>query len=195
MVVGVRFSINPSINSGHIICDKDIPTNQYLYVEIGTHCKAEHNTGFQFSSWTENLGENSTKNITPVTKTSFWYTPIINWFGSTMDALGLKTFQDDASATFSVTKFGNFTANFDKVPPPLPPEYLAPLYGIIITTLVGSWFIPTTISWFKSKKQQGRLHHHIRTIDSLNSSERSHKNNENKVLLEIQTRTHMQRES
>jgi hypothetical protein len=63
---------------------------------------------------------------------------------------------------------------------------LAPLYGVIVTTLVGSWFIRTAISWFRSKKQHGRLHHHIKTIDSLNSSEKSYKNNENKVLLEIQ---------
>ena len=69
----------------------------------------------------------------------------------------------DASATFDVNRFGTFTANFKAVPPPVPPEYWIPLYGIIVSTIVG-WSIPSIIGWIKSKKQGSKLDHYHNEI-------------------------------
>jgi hypothetical protein len=51
---------------------------------------------------------------------------------SLCSTLGMKP--NDTSATFDVNRFGSFTANFKAIPPP---EYLIPLYGIIVSTVVG----------------------------------------------------------
>jgi len=48
-------------------------------------------------------------------------------FGSLLNIIGIKSSDDSA---LTILKFGNYTANFDKVPPPIPPEYLFPLYGM-----------------------------------------------------------------
>ena len=58
--------------------------------------------------------------------------------------------------TLTPTKFGNFIARFEEVPPPFPSEYLIPLYGIIVSSIVG-WSIPSIVSWYRSKKEGGRL--------------------------------------
>jgi hypothetical protein len=62
----------------------------------------------------------------------------------------------DTPATLTITKFGSFTANFEKLPPAIPPEYLATLFTVVVTALVGSWLTPTVIGWRKAKKQ-GRI--------------------------------------
>jgi hypothetical protein len=123
------------------------------------------------------LGHNSSRVIRVSTNSN----PVLNSFLNIFGA-GLKDTSD-----FTVSRFGNFTATFEKIPPPLPPEYWATLFTVIITSLVGSWFIPTAISWFKSKKQYEILHKHIETIDSLNnSSDKPYKNKENSILFKIQ---------
>lgn len=55
------------------------------------------------------------------------------------------------------TAFGKFVARFEEVPPPFPSEYLIPLYGIIVSSIVG-WSIPSIVSWSRSKKEGRRLY-------------------------------------
>jgi YVTN family beta-propeller protein len=157
-VANIRFSISPSVNSGHIKCnEEDIPTNQYLLIEPYTQCKAEVNNGFQFSSWTQNLGHNSIRTISTATLSN---SPI----NSLLGALGLQP--KDNAAIFNVTQFGNFTANFQTVPPPIPPEYWIPLYGVVISSIVG-WSIPSIIGWIKSKKQRKTVNQYLKRTNSL----------------------------
>jgi len=54
------------------------------------------------------------------------------------------------------------------VPPPLPPEYSATIFGVV-SSIVGSWFIPGIITWSKSKSHIKRLHDYHKRIDSLYS--------------------------
>ena len=61
----------------------------------------------------------------------------------------------DNGTILDVSQFGNFTANFKQLPPPIPPEYWIPLYGVIVSSIVG-WSIPRIIGWIKAKRQ-GRL--------------------------------------
>jgi YVTN family beta-propeller protein len=156
-VANIRFSISP-INSGHIKCDKkDIATNQYHLMESYTQCTAEANNGFQFSSWTENLGHNSIKTISTATLSN---SPI----NSFLSALGFPP--KDNAAIFNVTQFGNFSANFKEVPPPIPPEYWIPLYGVIVSSIVG-WSIPSIIGWIRSRKQGRIVHQYHKRIGYL----------------------------
>lgn len=159
LISWVAFDINPS-NSGHIICNgKEISTNQYHKVEFGALCTANNNNGFQFSSWTENLGRNSSRTILTSNVSS-------SPFNSLLSAIGLAP--PDESASYSVSKYGNFTANFQTSPPPLPPEFWVPLYGIIVSTLVG-WSIPSIIGWVKSNRENRRLHSYHKRINNLSS--------------------------
>ncbi len=48
---------------------------------------------------------------------------------------------NDPSAAFDVNEYGSFTAKFKPLPPALPAEYWIPLYGIIVSSVVG-WSIP-----------------------------------------------------
>lgn len=98
----------------------------------------------------------------------FWYSPILNWIDSFLDTLGFNPIQNNTSSAFNVIQYGSFTANFDKRPPPLPPEYWGILFGVIVTYLVGTWFIPTIIGWFKAKRQHRSLRKYRKRIDSLN---------------------------
>ncbi len=66
-------------------------------------------------------------------------------------------FIDDPAANLTVNRFGNFTAYFKALPPPVPAEFTASLITVIIAALVGSLLIPAALSWFKSKKQTSRL--------------------------------------
>jgi YVTN family beta-propeller protein len=158
VVARVRFSISPSVDSGHIKCGtKDVPTNLDVELESYTRCTAVPNSGFKFSSWTENLGHNSTKTISTSTLSN---SPI----DAVTSALGFLP-ADDGSI-LNVSDFGNFTANFKQVPPPIPSEYWIPLYGIIISTVVG-WSIPSVIGWIKAKKEGGKVRKHNLAIKSL----------------------------
>ncbi len=57
-------------------------------------------------------------------------------------------------------------ANFKKLPPAVPSEYLIPLYGIIISTVVG-WSIPSIMGWTKSKGDAKKLNYYHKEIISL----------------------------
>ena len=102
VVAGVTFNIHPS-NAGHIKCNNDISTNVYVRIRSGTQCKAEANSGFVFSSWSENLGHNSSKTITT--------SPISDSWTSLLNAVGLL----DDNSTFQISEYGNFIANFEKL--------------------------------------------------------------------------------
>ena len=66
-------------------------------------------------------------------------------------------FTDDPAANLTVNRFGNFTAYFKALPPPVPAEFTASLITVIIAALVGSLLIPAAVGWLKSKKQTSRL--------------------------------------
>ena len=94
VAAGVTFNVNPG-NSGKVICDtKEYPTNIYLYVDAGTKCTAQNNKDFEFNGWVENLNSNSTIPIR------------------------------DSSGNLTINRYGSFTANFEPLPPAIPPQYL-----------------------------------------------------------------------
>ena len=68
-----------------------------------------------------------------------------------------EAFTDDPAATLTVNRFGNFTAYFKALPPAVPAQYIASLFTVVVTAIVGSLLIPSAISWSKSKKQISRL--------------------------------------
>ena len=107
----------------------------------GSECTAKPNQGFEFVSWQENLGGNSTQLIKFSSPPSIW--------DSILDFLHMKP--DKPEATLNITKFGSFTANFKALPPPIPSEYLIALFGIVAGSIVG-WLSPTIISSIKVKK-------------------------------------------
>ena len=71
VVATVTFNIHP-FNAGHIKCNNNISTNIYLRIRSRTPCKAEANSGLVFSSWSENLGHNSSKTITTSPVSDSW---------------------------------------------------------------------------------------------------------------------------
>jgi hypothetical protein len=73
----------------------------------------------------------------------------------------------DTPATLNVTKFGNFRANFERLPPAIPPEYLATLFAVVASAFVGSWLTPTFIEWRKAKKQGNKLDYYHEKIKHL----------------------------
>ena len=158
VAAGVTFNINPT-DSGQIICNKNVeaPTNQYLYIGLETQCTALPNKGFEFNSWVENSGHNSTKTINVSTVSN---SPL----NSFLDIFGLKP--NDPAATLYVTQFGIFTAHFKALPTPIPPAYWIPLYGVIVSSVVG-WSIPSIIGAIRSKRQGRSLGRYQNEIDSL----------------------------
>ena len=70
----VMFSTEP-FNAGHIECDKDkliARVAQQFYIWSGSECTAKPNQGFEFVSWQENLGGNSTQLIKFSSPPSIW---------------------------------------------------------------------------------------------------------------------------
>jgi len=167
VAAGVTFNIHPA-NSGGIWCDnKEYPTNTYLYVISGTKCIARPSKDFEFRSWVENLPHNST---VPLNQSAISDSP----WNSLLSTLGMKP--NDASATFDVNRFGTFTANFKPVPPSIPPEYWIPLYGIIVSTVVG-WSIPSIIGSVKAKRQGKRANQYYERINRLYDDGKLDENN------------------
>ena len=106
------------------------------------------NKGFEFASWTEILDGNSSRTINASTISGSPWTLFLDFFG-------VKS--TDPAANLIVNRFGNFTAYFKALPPPVPAEFTASLITVIVAALVGSLLIPAALSWFKSKKQTSRL--------------------------------------
>ena len=88
----------------------------------GTQCTAKPNSCFEFSSWEENLGDNSTQ-------------PISVWRPSYLDPfLKLQDGSDRPEATLNIAKFGTFSANFRELSPVISPESLIILMITIVST-------------------------------------------------------------
>jgi hypothetical protein len=65
-----------------------------------------------------------------------------------------------------VDHYGNFTANFKELPPPLPKELWATLFGFILTTVLGAWIIPTFIRGSKSNTYLKKFNYFYKKITS-----------------------------
>jgi YVTN family beta-propeller protein len=151
---GVSFDVNPPYG-GHIECnDITAPTNQYFYIDFRTQCTALANQGFQFNSWIENSGSNSSRTISA--SQGDWFTRVLDWVSG-----------KPSPVTLNVTKFGNFTANFETLPPAIPPEYLATLFTVVVTAFVGSWLAPGFIGWRRAKKQGNKLDNYHQRLKHL----------------------------
>lgn len=141
VTAGVTFNVQPS-NSGTIWCgSQEYPTNVYIYVDNGTSCTGNPKNNFQFDHWVEALPSNP---------------------NSTIPA-------DGTSGNLIVNRYGTFTANFDPTPPPIPPQYLAPLYGIVVTAIIG-WSIPNVIAWSRARSQRSNLKECLSQIGKLDKS-------------------------
>ena len=138
LAAGVRFKVSPA-NSGVIACGgKQYPTNVYIYVDKGTSCTGQSKNGFEFEDWVENQPSNP---------------------NSTMPA-------GDTSGNLIVNRYGTFTANYKPLPPVIPTEYLAPLYGIIVSSIIG--LVYTQYCWLGQSKNAtqtyGRVHRPNRQV-------------------------------
>lgn len=162
----VVFDINPR-NSGYISCEGiSVATNNFQRIDIGNECEAVPNRGYEFSNWVEYLGNNSTKTVSSIIKNYHWYTPFENFIKYITNNLGLDTSKNDASV-WTVSRSGNFTANFEMVAPPLPAEYWATLTSFVLTTIVGAYFIPSFIGFTRTRskvKKQNYFHREIQSI-------------------------------
>lgn len=150
VVARVMFNIKP-FNSGYVVCDNTTDKGKWnaflqeqFYVYSGSVCTAKPYPGFDFLSWQANLGHNSTQLISLVPPPSI--------VDSILDFLHMN--HDKPQANLNITKFGNFTASFNALPPPIPAEYVATLFGIVATAFVGSWLTPAIIGWRKTKRQR-----------------------------------------
>jgi YVTN family beta-propeller protein len=156
VVAGTTFQVKP-FNSGYIRCGgltTPSPIGQYIYVYSGEECVAKPNEGFEFFSWEENLGGNSTQLIN-VSQPASPLDSIMDFFGTPKS--------EEPEAALSVTKFGTFTANFKELPAPIPPQYLATLFAVVASAFIGSWLTPTFIGWRRAKKQGNKLdYYHVR---------------------------------
>ncbi|HEX9318041.1 MAG TPA: YncE family protein [Nitrososphaeraceae archaeon] len=151
VVAKVTFSTEP-FNGGRIECDKDkltAPIGEQFYVYSGSQCTAKPNQGFEFVSWQENLGRNSTQLLK--------FSSPSNIVDSILDFFNMKP--DKQEATLNITKFGSFTANFKALPPPIPTQYVATLFTVVATAFIGSWLTPTVIEWRNRRKQVSKSDH------------------------------------
>lgn len=158
IAVGITFNTFP-LNAGRILCGEDkteYPINQYLYEVPGITCVAEANSGYEFVSWSENIDSNTTRPLKPCVQESH------NFFDPITDPLQktLNIYNDTAETSFCITQYGTFTATFRELPDPIPPQYWIPLYGILVSTIIG-WSIPSIIGWIKTKTdvRKSTLHH------------------------------------
>ncbi len=137
-----------------------------MYVESGTNCFAKANKDFEFSSWVQNLPHNSTITLnTTEISDSPW-----NSFLRLIDRE-----PNDPSVTFDVNAYGSYTAHFKPLPPAVPAEYWIPLYGVIVSSIVG-WSIPSIVGWVRAKRQGGKAYHYYKRINYLNSNSRLEEN-------------------
>jgi len=177
VVAQVTFNIEP-FNAGHIECDKDkliAPLARLFYMDSNSLCIAKPNQGFEFVSWQENLPGNSTQ-LLKFTKPNNWISNVQN---SILNFINLTS--DKPEATLNITKFGSFTANFKALPPPLPPEYVATLFGVVATAFISSWLTPTIIGWRKAKNHQNKLNNYQNKLKDLHKDNKLDKNDFDKL--------------
>ena len=164
VAVGIIFNVFP-FNSGRILCGDDkteYPLNQYLYEEPGITCIAKANNGFEFVGWSENIDSNTTRPLKPCIEDSHGF------FDFTLGPIQktLQIFNDTAKTSFCLTQYGTFTATFRELPDPIPAQYWIPLYGILVSTIIG-WSIPNIIGWVKAKSDIRKSTFHHNKIKSL----------------------------
>jgi YVTN family beta-propeller protein len=162
VVARVMFKTEP-FNAGYIECGEDklkAPISQQIYVWSGSECTAKPYQDFEFVSWQEDLGHNSTQLISLVPPPSI--------VDSILDFLHMNP--DKPETRLNITKFGNFTANFKALPPPIPPVYIVTLFGIVVTAFVSSWLTPAIIGRRKTKMQRKYLKECINQIDKLDKN-------------------------
>jgi hypothetical protein len=139
VAAAVTLNVHPG-NSGTIICDKkESPINAYVYIDAGTKCTAQPNNGFEFGRWVENRKPNSTIPLS------------------------------DTSANLTINRYGTFTANFEPLPPAIPPQYLFLVVSVIVSSLIG-WSIPSIIGWIRAKRQRKYLKECINQIGKLDKN-------------------------
>lgn len=164
VAAGITFNVSP-LNSGKILCGDDkteYPLNQYLYEVPGITCIAKANNGYEFVDWNENIDSNATRPLKPcIEKSGGFFDPIIETIQKT-----LQIYNDTAETSFCITQYGVFTATFRELPAPIPTQYWIPLYGILVSTIVG-WSIPNIIGWLKSKTDIRKSNLHYNKIKSL----------------------------
>lgn len=117
--------------------------------------------GCEFISWQQNLGGKSTHLINATAPPSNFLEQILDFF---------NTNPDRRESKLIVTTFGNFTANFKELPPPIPPEYVATLIGVVATAFVGTWLTPALIGWRKIRTQRKYFKECISQIDRLDKN-------------------------
>lgn len=150
-VGGIAFE---GLRCSSIPCCLKAPIVQQFYLYSGSECTAKPYPGFEFVSWQENLGRNSTQLITLL--------PPPSALDSILDFLHMN--RDKPEATINITKFGGFIANFKALPAPIPPEYVATLFTVVATAFIGSWLTPTVISWRNARRQGSKLEHYHNKI-------------------------------
>ena len=164
VAVGITFNVFP-LNAGRIICGEEkieYPINQYFYEEPGMICNAKANSGFEFVNWNENIDSNTTRPLKPCVEDSK------NPFDPLMTPIQ-KTWQiynDTAETSFCINQYGTFTANFRELPAPLPIEYWIPIYGLIISTIIGA-SIPSIILWARTKRDIKKSIIHLKKIKAI----------------------------
>ena len=164
VAVGITFNVFP-LNAGRIICGEEkieYPINQYFYEEPGMICNAKANSGFEFVNWNENIDSNTTRPLKPCVEDSK------NPFDPLMTPIQ-KTWQiynDTAETSFCINHYGTFTANFRELPAPLPIEYWIPIYGLIISTIIGA-SIPSIILWARTKRDIKKSIIHLKKIKAI----------------------------
>ena len=151
-----KFSVSPP-NSGSIVCGGEEIITEYPYrLPFNSKCYVKSEGNYHFINWKEDLGNNATRVLNSSNHgAAFWnFWKLLNQ-------------QDpDPSSILTVSSPGNYTVNFEKNPTPIPPEYWIPLYGILISTIVG-WSIPSVISWIRSKAEGRKLNCYHKRIRSL----------------------------
>ena len=176
----IMFQVNP-FNSGHIECDKDkliAPLSKQFYLYDDAKCVAKPNQGFDFVSWQENLNGNSTQ-LLHIVPTSTGLDYILDRLDFILDLFHIKP--DKPKATLNITKFGSFTANFKALPPPVPAEYIATLFTVVVTAFVGTWLTPTVIEWRKTRNQGKKLEYYHNQIYRLYDDDKLDEKNIDKL--------------
>ena len=133
-----------------------------MYEVPGITCIAKANSGYEFVGWNENIDSNTTRPLKQCIEESYnFYDPVIEPIQKT-----LNIYNDTADTSFCLTQYGTFTANFRELPAPLPTEYWIPLYGLIVSTIIGA-SIPSIIGWTKTRGDIKKLNLHHEKIKSL----------------------------
>lgn len=126
------------------MCDDNaLPTNYYIYIDNGTRCTGQPHKNFEFHGWLENPPSNPKANAT---------LPI-----------------DEPSGILTVSRYGTFAANFEPLPPAIPPEYLFLVISVIVSSIIG-YSIPSIFGWVKARTQLKHLEECINQIGKLDKN-------------------------